>query len=298
MRLEATSEIKDSIAITVEAGDERAQILTTLVQLAGRRVIVVLSDDAVFHRPGDLREVEQAAVSANVELVLVIAGNERLRLWARAQGFRVFSSVEMCARSQSSSVSSPLARSSGQFKAPGVAIAQQTPRVTEPLYARPEVQRVPNPVSDVSYVPYTSVYGHMQSPVQAVDTRFADVQLTTDTPVNIQLVDVQQALHRQIAEEKAQDRISQPFSLLPNAEIPVPVADVHTLPQAIDSPTPSARGATRTLWHDRLLFILVALLVLGIMGGLSFGYLLSLAHLASAPILLASLSLVSQVVQL
>ncbi len=298
MRLEATSEIKDSIAITVEAGDERAQILTTLVQLAGRRVIVVLPGDAVFHRPGDLREVEQAAASANVELVLVIAGNERLRLWARAQGFKVFSSIEMCARSQSSSASSALTGTSGQFKAPGVAAARQIPRVTEPLYARPEVLRVPNPVSDVSRTPYASVYGHMQSSVQAVDTRFVDAQLTTDTPVDIQLVNVQQALHRQIAEEKAQDRISQAFSLLPNAEIPVPATDVQTSPRAIDSPALSARGATRSIWHDRLLFILVALLVLGIMGGLSFGYLLSLAHLASAPLLPASLSLVSQVVQL
>ena len=178
-----------------------------------------------------------------------------------------------------------------------MAIARQTPRVTEPLYARPEVLRVPNPVSDVARMPYASMYGHMQSSVQAaVDTRFADVQLTTDTPVDIQLVDVQQALQRQIAEEKAQDRISQPFSLLPNAEIPVPVADVQ--PRTIASPALSARGATRSIWHDRLLFILIALLVLGIMGGLSFGYLLSLAHLASAPLLRASLSLVSQVVQL
>ena len=175
--------------------------------------------------------------------------------------------------------------------------ARQAPRVTEPLYARPEVLRIPNPVSDFSRAPYASVYGDMQSPVQALETRFADVQLT-DTPVDIQLVDVQQALYRQMAEEKAQDRISQPFSLLPNAEIPVPVADVQPQPRAIDSSAFSARAATRTIWHDRLLFILVALLVLGIMGGLSFGYLLSLAHTTPAPLLPASLSLVSQVVQL
>lgn len=298
MRLEATSEIKDSIAITVEAGDERAQILTTLVQLAGRRVIVVLSDDAVFHRPGDLRELEQGAVSANVELVLVLAGNERLRLWARAQGFTVFSSLDAYFRSQSSNASSALSRTSGQFKVPGVSIAR--PRVTEPLYARPEV-RIANPVSDYSQnsAPYAAMDMQPLQPwqpsVQAVDTRFTEGQLT-DTPVDIQLVDVQKALHRQIAEEKAQDRFSQAFSLLPNAEIPVPVADVQTRPQAIETSALATQGVARTLWHDRLLFILVALLVLGIMGGLSFGYLLSLAHIASP--LPASLSVLSQVVQL
>ena len=277
MRQETTSEISDAIIIVVEPGDERAQILASLA--ADQRTIVVLPDDAVFHRPGDLRELKQAASHSHVELTLIIANNERLRLWARAQGFTVFSSLETCARSQS------LPKNSGQFKVPGVPIARAHSRITEPLYARPVAPRILTSDPAQSDIPYA--YGYMQDRVQAhtqaVDVQFADVQLT-DTPVDIQLIDVQKALDKQIAEEKAQDRLSQPLSLLSNA----PNAPL-TEPEA----APLIRE--RAIWHDRLLFILVALLALGIMGGLSFGYLLSLAH--SAAFLPSSLALVSQVVR-
>jgi hypothetical protein len=137
------------------------------------------------------------------------------------------------------------------------------------------------------------MHGYIQSPVQAVDIRSSQL----DTPVDIQLVDVQQALRRQIEEEKAQDRISQPFSLLPNGEIPVLQSDgAYVQPQAGEQPALVAQGGKRAIWYDRLLFVLVALLVLGIVGGLSFGYLLSLAHLTLLqPVFL---SVVSQAVQL
>lgn len=273
MRQETTSERSDITIIVVEPGDERAQILASLK--AGQRTIVVLPDDAVFHRPGDLRELKQAASHAHVELILVIANNERLRLWARAQGFTVFSSLETCARSQS------FPKASGQFKVPGVPMVRQSFRITEPLYARPVAPRVPAGDPAQSGIPYAHGYAQdrVQAYTQAVDVQFADVQLT-DTPVDIQLIDVQKALDKQIAEEKAQDRLSQPLSLLSNAPLTEPEA------------TPLIRE--RAIWHDRLLFILVALLALGIMGGLSFGYLLSLAH--SAAFLPSSLALVSQVV--
>ena len=308
MKQETTN---DSIIIVVEPGDERTSILATLAGLANQRIIVALPDDAVFHRPGDLRELGQAAAQANVELTLVIASNERLRLWARAQGFTVFSSLEICARSQSSSavlpsvlskssesfVSSAFPKSSGQFKVPGIPIARQTPRVTEPLYARPVAPRVPDLASELAQSGVPSESMHMYTGhTQAVDARFADVQLT-NTPVDIQLIDVQKALHKQIAEEKAQDRLSQPFSLLSNAPVLPVGTEIETQPGPVDLSTLPNRESTRTLWHDRLLFILVALLVLGIMGGLSFGYLLSLAHIASAPLLPASLSVAYQVVQ-
>ena len=279
MRQETTSERSDTTIIVVEPGDERAQILASLT--AGRRTIVVLPDDAVFHRPGDLRELKQAASNAHVELTLIIANNERLRLWARAQGFAVFSSLETCARSQS------LPKNSGQFKVPGVPIARARSRITEPLYARSVAPRVPAVDPAQSSIPYAHAYAQdrVQAYAQAVDVQFADVQLT-DTPVDIQLIDVQKALDKQIAEEKAQDRLSQPLSLLSNAP--------HAPHAPLTEPGAAPLIRERAIWHDRLLFILVALLALGIMGGLSFGYLLSLAH--SAALLPSSLALVSQVV--
>ncbi len=274
MKQETTNDIT---IIGVEPGDERAQILASLAQRVGQRIIVVLPDDAVFHRPGDLRELKQAASSVGVDLTLVIASNERLRLWARAQGFAVFSSLETCARFQSSTHAlSTLPKTSGQFKVPGVPIARQTARITEPLYARSG--RDGELVQ--SNIPFGSTYANVQPQSQAVDVQFVDVQLT-DTPVDIQLIDVQKALDKQIAEEKAQDCLAQPLSLLSNASV------------SLTETQPAPVLLTRTIWHDRLLFILVALLALGIVGGLGFGYLLSLAH----TITLLPASVVYQVVQ-
>ncbi len=286
--------INDTMVIVVEPGDERSYVLTVLTQLAGRRVIVALPNDAVFRRPGDLRELKQVASHAEIELILVIAHNESLRLWARRQGFTVFSSVETSTRAQQPTRLSLAARSllteelvdietndhSGsndnelqiedvleetypqppivfpkdQFKVPGAPLVRHAAPVTEPLYRQPTA-----PLNDTFAL---SQYNIM------------------DTPADVQLVDVQKALYKQIEEEKAQDYLSQPFSLLPEEQ---PLTTV-------DLPAQPTQGATHSIWPDRFLFVLVALFVLGIMGGIGFSYLLSLAHSVPAIISPASLT--------
>jgi hypothetical protein len=93
-------ELNDIFTLEVEATDERSIVLDWLFYNVGQYdqqpLIIVLPPDAVFRRPGDLRELQQVTASQNAQLILVIEGNERLRLWARRHGFTVYSTVETC----------------------------------------------------------------------------------------------------------------------------------------------------------------------------------------------------------
>ncbi|GAC1470231.1 MAG: hypothetical protein NVS2B12_36110 [Ktedonobacteraceae bacterium] len=272
MKQEVTNNIT---TLLVEAGDERAHVLnvlTALAQCTGQRVIVVLPVDAVFRRPSDLRELEQAASRAGVGLILVIANNEGLRLWARRQGFTVFSTLESCAKAQLPAALT-LPGTSGQFKVPGVPIARQSPRITEPLHTRHVAPRVPASTAEYSWwdLVDTSIDTSIDTP--------AAVSLSGLQAAELQLIDVQKALEKQIAEEKAQDQRVQPLSLLTDAvQMPGMVAGQASEPASDLVTVQLLRTGRRTIWYDRLLFVLVALLVLGIVGGVGFAYLLSAAH--------------------
>jgi hypothetical protein len=90
-------ETNDITTIFVHTTDERSSVVNWLSQLAGDKpVLVVLSADAPFRRPGDLRELEQVMAHQERDVFLVIEGNERLRQWARRQGYTVFSTVDAC----------------------------------------------------------------------------------------------------------------------------------------------------------------------------------------------------------
>jgi hypothetical protein len=97
-------ERNDTHILVVEPGDERGAVRHWLHQWQqsysrkSAQLIVVVPQDAVFRRPGDLRELQQAVGQREwgIPLVLVIEGNERLRLWARRQGFSVYATLETC----------------------------------------------------------------------------------------------------------------------------------------------------------------------------------------------------------
>jgi hypothetical protein len=95
MKYESTSDI---LVILVEATDDRSEVMQRLGYLGDqpKPVLVVLPGDAALRRPGDLRELRYVIESQGHQSVLVIMGNERLRLWARHQGYSVFSSIENC----------------------------------------------------------------------------------------------------------------------------------------------------------------------------------------------------------
>jgi hypothetical protein len=90
--------------LVVEPDDERTVVLNWLGLYSSRLqqrgpIVVVVPQDAVFRRPGDLRELQQtiAGQYANKNmLILVLEGNERLRLWARQQGFNAYATLETC----------------------------------------------------------------------------------------------------------------------------------------------------------------------------------------------------------
>jgi hypothetical protein len=95
MKYESTSDI---LVILVEATDDRTEIMQRLGYLGDqpKPVLVVLPGDVVLRRPGDLRELRYVIESQGHQSMLVILGNERLRLWAHRQGYSVFSSIETC----------------------------------------------------------------------------------------------------------------------------------------------------------------------------------------------------------
>ncbi len=95
MKYESTSDI---LVVLVETTDDRTEVMQRLGYLGDqpKPVLVVLPGDAVLRRPGDLRELRYVIESQGHQGMLVIVGNERLRLWAHRQGYIVFSSIETC----------------------------------------------------------------------------------------------------------------------------------------------------------------------------------------------------------
>ena len=199
-------EASDVATILVEAADEKALVLRFL-SLQHKPVVVVLPEDTLFRRPGDLLELMRTGQRSTHAVTLVIEGNERLRSWARRQGYTVFSSREACAN----------------------ALAQRPTRAAEFEASEPTL-------------PTVAAY-----PQQSVAT-----------------------LARQ-------------------ERIPIEIRDTEPLRPTYDQRI--ARIA-HSRWQERLFLLLIVLCVLGILGGLGFGYLFTVAHTTtSAPAaLLAGLS--------
>lgn len=125
-------ETNDITTIMVEPTDERSSVVR-LVSRQSKPVVVVLPENTAFRRPGDLLELKRMTSQRRTPVVLVIAGNERLRSWARRQGFSVFSSMETCAHALARTrITEPL-YASGPLKLSEVAVQRSTPRNTEPI---------------------------------------------------------------------------------------------------------------------------------------------------------------------
>ncbi|GCE17715.1 hypothetical protein [Dictyobacter kobayashii] len=310
-------QLNDISTLVVESSDERTTVVNWLFHHLGQYyrqpIVVVLPQDAVFRRPGDLRELQQVAIRQDAQLVLVIEGNERLRLWARRHGFTVYSALETCQKAllqqgfppswpsmfdglQARSEFSPaieqspvtsftgpwnsydtsaagtlgetyraslsgntavanLRRPSGQFNPSGSPeMIMATPL---PVIERRRALRVTEPLSDIPS--YGSVQGGERVRTVRARNTVALVEKEDEAPF---LSDLEFSLDILAPEEMTQ-----------------PIAAVH--PKAVKQPS-SIRAHFQRLKQDKLLLILVALVVLGILGGVAFGYLLEVARTNSA----------------
>ena len=344
--------LNDIITLVIESTDERTAVMNWLYyhldQQYQQPIVVVLPQDAVFRRPGDLRELQQVTAQHDARLVLVIEGNERLRLWARRHGFTVFSTVEACHRAlnqrgnppswpslsdgirvqsevrpvieqspvtsftgqwnsyegtdagtQGETYHTALAtvatatsrRASGQFTPASrtsgqVQVAERpfTPRVTEPLL--------------LNLPTYGSVKGgervrevRARATVALVEKEYDTLLKSNRECRSLAASDVATTQPWQADQYSGHVTASQATSLtrlnstpfLPDVEfsldIPVPAEETGKVAAISTAVAPSPlRAHFLQLQQDKLLLTLVALVILGILGGIGFSYLLQVVQ--------------------
>ncbi|GCE25582.1 hypothetical protein KDA_10660 [Dictyobacter alpinus] len=301
--------INDIITLVIESTDERTSVMNWLYYHLGQRyqqpVVVVLPPDAVFRRPGDLRELQQATAQHNARLVLVIEGNERLRLWARRHGFTVYSMVETCHKAlhqQGNPPSWPSFSDGPQPQSDLRTVIEQSPvtSFTGPWNSYEQTddgtkgETYHSAMAEVAVANLRRPSGQF-SPVGRPEYRSSQTMLAERpfTPRVTEPLDRLPAYGsirggQRIREVRARTTVAlvekeheAPF--LPVAEfslhIPVPAEETGKV-AAIS--TPGAPSPLRThfqqLQQDKLLLFLVALVILGILGGVGFSYLLQVVH--------------------
>lgn len=316
-------DLNDIFTLEVEATDERSIVLDWLFYNVGQYdqqpLVIVLPSDAVFRRPGDLRELQQVTASQNARLTLVIEGNERLRLWARRHGFTVYSTVESCQKALArpgefqplySSVQSgwqtpseawmpreqsPVASLAGSwdsyrntnentlgetYRSHLTGMAVDNSRVSSGLIQQAE------PMGKTS----TAVF---ERPATALDISFYRVtEPLTEFPTHKVTDNRLRALEKRtpltlIDEYDAPFFANLEFSLEEHETLDklVPVAAGASNLQVVSRPSPLLT-VVEQVRQDKLLLFLIILVVLCIVGGVGFGYLLEMMRTSnsSAPV--------------
>jgi hypothetical protein len=320
-------ELNDITTLEIEATDERSSVLDWLFYNVGQYdqqpFIVVLPQDAVFRRPGDLRELQQVTASQNAQLILVIEGNERLRLWARRHGFTVYSTMETCQKA--------LAQPGGFQSLHSVYAGWQTtsdawmPREQSPVSSFTgswnthgytdentlgETYRsaatgiaVDNSRRTTGSMQQSETVGKASTAVFERPQMALDISFYRDTEPLAGLPNYATA-RRELRARQARttltlvEEVDAPFST--NLEFSL---ETHETREQLDKlvpfgeEVPTFQVATRTsplltlvqqVRQDRILLFLVILIILCIVGGVSFGYILEMlrnapASSASAP---------------
>ena len=92
-------EMSDMCTILVEGQDGRGEVMDQ-VRKQHKPVVIVVPEYAsqVFQRPEDFQDLRRVKRECGIPITLVLPGHERMRNWARRQGFTVYASSETCAR--------------------------------------------------------------------------------------------------------------------------------------------------------------------------------------------------------
>jgi hypothetical protein len=282
------------ITLVVEPTDERAAVIGWLVQLPIQQlpIVIVLPQDADFRRPGDLRELQQAMVQRNLRMILVIEGNERLRLWARQHGFTVFSSPETCFKALSQW--GVRRSSSGRTIAP--AKSRYTLAAIEQLPVTWETRTRSVTMSRTIDTP-----GETYQSAVAVDYSRKTTGYVMPAPYHSYVRDTEPLLELDMYEYSPQ-----PQSLtFAQSEAALDCSLDELAPPNLE---PVQIGFWPTFWttylqsllRDRLLLFLVTLVVLGTLGGVGLSYLAETTQVvsgSSAHISLMHITMVEAIVK-
>lgn len=243
MKYEETSDIT---TLLLEP-DDHATAIADWVNIQHKAVIIIVPENvsSVFQRPGDFRELKQVMTEREKSLMLVMPGNERLRQWARRQGFLVFSSTEICEKMLAQYGLPQIAEQAQAHKSHITrttdALARQhvTTLKLQTALARRASRRITEPL--------TSHYQQTDTRDQFVDTSDGSAAYEWHG-------------------KDAYPTFTQ--------------SSTDTLRLTQLSPQGVAISRMLVSLKDKTLLILLALLALGVVGGIGFGYLLSLFPIA------------------
>ena len=289
-------EMSDIRTILIEATDERSEVMSQVGQVnrQGKPVIIVLPEQSslIFNQPGDFYELKRLKRERGLAISLVISGHERVRSMARRQGFQVFASTETCLRA--------MARRDRLYAMRGIT---HTNTAELPDYAD-FVAKDDEQDEDVPWsweVKMSEEEAVEEARVPGIEWILAEEQLWDETqqpllqgehPMGATPLPAinTDALTEFAAQSDEKGPGLRPLRLvgLPGREITavVPVVQPLSAPAIRTTPiTEPLDWAMRTQSQaivgrggHKLILALTALLILGILGGIGFGYALSLLH--------------------
>jgi len=250
-------EMSDISTILVEPGDEKMAVVSWVSNHSKPVVIVIPENvESVFQRPGDFLELKQVMRHRETSIMLVMPGNERLKYWARRQGFPVFSSSEACARMLA------------QY-GPLQAMSPTSGNNSSALKLQAALARADNPQRGHSRKGLSLRGLSAQSP-RVTEKLVPSYEQTGEQQNFVDLV------HGISAGSSWRSRHDSDALRSP-AMYSEPSTDA--LRVSVGSERSMVSGLSVTL-KDKTVLILLALLALGVLGGIGFGYLLSLFPIA------------------
>jgi hypothetical protein len=299
-------EMSDMCTILVEEQDRCVEVMEQ-VRKQHKPVVIVVPERAsqVFQRPEDFHDLKRVKRESGIPVTLILPGHERIRNWARRQGFTVYASSETCAKALARRdrlnalrgiMSTPY---SGRLTAPP--LSEQDDEEDDALWSweteePPDEEEVPGASSSRSAAPESiKRFGTAwRITGDRWEMAWPTSERTTDGIVSLAWQE-QAAQHGEAAmslsltqlvpsiQAGAVDRGEETLAAR------TPTREVSTYQEApITEPLynhydqwsnqhekviPRERARKHTL-----VLVLTILLILGILGGISFGFVLSLLH--------------------
>lgn len=288
-------EMSDMCTILVEEQDRHIEVIDQ-VRKQHKPVVIVVSEQAaqVFQGPDDFRELKRARRECGIPVTLVLSGHERMRNWARRQGFTVYASAETCAKA--------LARRDRLNALRGIAPPYDSKPVMPLLsdddeddeeddalwsweHEEPPDEKLSGSALSSQCAALDSAAWRMTGGNNVWEPSWPVSDRTTDGMVSL-------AWQGQIAQHGRSTVPLHPTRLVADGESgAVHCGEGVPVPQLRQAPVTEPLHDNWSGQHEKvaprgrsrghtLALVLTILLILGILGGIGFGYVLSLLHAA------------------